>query len=66
MNSRKGKSLDYTEEKRKKIWDTYHEMKDEYSMTDIAHHLEMSAVNFYHIRRTRWWEELEANEDDEK
>ena len=63
MQVRKGRSQDYDEDQRKRIWETYLKMRDDHSLAEIAHAVGLPQINFYQMRKTKWWKKLEEEEN---
>lgn len=59
MKSRPGRSLDWSEEKRRKAHQIFHENKDTKTRAEIAALIGVSIQHFYKMRKFQWWLELE-------
>ena len=65
LSSREGFSRDYDPERRLHIWETFNELKDKKSYTDIAIELGIHPSVFTQIRKSKWWAALsEGNSED--
>lgn len=61
MEPRSGHSHDYDEDKRQLIYDTYMEMIDDYSLTEIANRVGLSLATLYGCRHSKWWARMEED-----
>ena len=64
MESRKGKSADYSAEERLRRFNLCQELrKENYSYGEIAAALEMTDSTFYSMRKSKWWKKMERNRE---
>ena len=61
MKSRDGFSRDYDPERRLHIWNTFHELKDKKSYGDIARELDIHPSVFTQMRKAKWWQSMEED-----
>ena len=61
MKSRLGNVVDFSDERRKEIFDMYHELEGKESYTEIAHRCGISYTSLRIMKTKRaWWKDLEA------
>lgn len=55
--------MDYDEERRLHVWETYYARLGKASKQDIASDLGMSYTTLYNIQQTKWWKELDKKRE---
>ena len=59
MLIRTGHSPDYSEERRREIFETTKQLEGKESWTSIGKRFNMSYQTFFGVRKSNWWKELE-------
>ena len=59
MKPRFGKSLDYNNEQRAKMFRVYYELYGSMTMSELANEMGVSsATSIYQVRKSKWWNDL--------